>query len=93
MISKLALQKIFQKNIQILEAWKPANNIKFRIQNFEHLVETSTKCYKLCEQNIKKKTKAKKLNFKIFLSFIFVVKDNLQQVETPTGMILEKNKM
>ena len=34
MISKLASQKIFQKNIQILEAWKPNKDIKFRLEFF-----------------------------------------------------------
>ena len=34
MISKIAPQKIFQKNIQILEAWKPTGDMKFRLDFF-----------------------------------------------------------
>ena len=34
MISKLALQKIFQKSIQISEALKPTRGIKFRLEFF-----------------------------------------------------------
>ena len=34
MISKLAPQYIFQKNIQILEAWKPTEDMKFRLDFF-----------------------------------------------------------
>ena len=34
MISKLAPQYIFQKNIQILEAWKPIEDMKFRLDFF-----------------------------------------------------------
>ena len=33
-ISKLAPQKIFPKNIQILGAWKPTEGIKFRLDFF-----------------------------------------------------------
>ena len=34
MISKLALQYIFQKNMQILETWKPTEDMKFRLEFF-----------------------------------------------------------
>ena len=32
MISKLAPQQIFPKNIKILEAWKPTEEMKFRLE-------------------------------------------------------------
>ena len=33
-IAELAPQKIFQKNIQIFEAWKPTGDMKFRLDFF-----------------------------------------------------------
>ena len=33
-ISKIAPQKNFQKNIQVLEAWKPTEDMKFRLEVF-----------------------------------------------------------
>ena len=38
MISKLTLQKIFQKNIQILEAWKPKTKAKRLKTEFFHFL-------------------------------------------------------
>ena len=34
MISKIALQKNFLKNVQILKAWKPTKDMKFRFEFF-----------------------------------------------------------
>ena len=36
MIAELAPQKFFQKNIQILEAWKPTRDMKFRLEFFSY---------------------------------------------------------
>ena len=38
MISKIAPQNIYQKNIHILEAWKPAEDMKFRLEFFLHML-------------------------------------------------------
>ena len=34
MINKLALQQILQKNMNILEVWKPTEDMKFRLDIF-----------------------------------------------------------
>ena len=50
MIYKLALQQILQENMNILEAWKPTEDMKFGLDIFFHMLfhitGTSSKCHK-----------------------------------------------
>ena len=63
MISKLAPQSIFPKNIQILEAWKPTED---RLEFFFSFTQPST-----YELNLISAEKAKKLMFMTFWALYF----------------------
>ena len=47
MIAELAPQNFFQKNIQILEAWKPAGDMKFRLDFSSHALLHMNSIWKL----------------------------------------------
>ena len=84
MISKIAPQKFFQKNIQMLEAWKPTEDMKFRLEFvfmcpftyigtwykncFRNLIGSSSNV-KQWGQNFFKKARGYKIEFYNFLSF------------------------
>ena len=85
MISKLAPQKCFQKNTQIVEAWKPTKDMKFRLDFFStelFLPENDFKTYLRKFQKMIEKQK-----FTVFRAlFLF-------EVYILTKMIFDREKL